>query len=387
MTSILNPQRNGNNHRSASSRIRPPGSFPHSTDPSPVSGTPCPPSPPSIFLETPLGTLTKPAIYNPLYCPNCRHPLFEASAAMSRRPLPHTITPIIKPGQLAHPAGPSAGTKTESASCISSQNVNSVLASNPISGGNFIIFRRKQRVAAAVVPKPPAAAAAAAASAAAAADEDYAHLDDPTSAAGPSGSTLGTAVLSGATPHTQTYDVVSGHGYVITSTGSVLYVGRERALESVFVRCWTADKGALQKIEPLRGSRREYRFCLFGPGNHTSFFRTFDEFNGRGSWRRLLGEAPERGVVERATHAVFMELPEVVAQMVALGIPPAELAKCLKQGDYGTLRLEFTPTEWTTPEQREEIAGLPVAGGRNRAKAWKSGWWYTARKGMGVWLS
>jgi hypothetical protein len=275
---------------------------------------------------------------------------------MSRQPAP-TITPIVKPGQLAHAVGPSEGTKIESSSCISSQNVSSVIASNPVSGGNFIIFRRKQRVSEAVVPKPPATG----------------------------DSSLGTTALIGsAPPQLQTYDVVSGHGYLITATGSVLYVGRERALESVFVRSWTVDKGALQKIEPLRGSRREYRFCLFGPGNHTSFFRTFDEFNGRGSWRRLLGEEQLAGEDRApATHAVFMDLPEVVAQMIALGVKPTELARCLKQGEFGTLRLEFTPGEWTTPDQREEAAGME----RDKAKAWKRGWWYTARKGMGVWIS
>jgi hypothetical protein len=164
----------------------------------------------------------------------------------------------------------------------------------------------------------------------------------------------------------------------------VKYVSRERAVESTFASGWSADAGALQRLYPLRGSNEERRTALLGPGNHTSFLRRLSEHNGRGTWRKLLGEVVDAVDEKEPTHAVWMDLPEVLGQMVALGVAPAELVGCLRQGDFGTLRLEFTPKEWTSPEQRVGVDGEVE---REKGKEWKRGWWVTKRKGMGVWVS
>jgi len=274
---------------------------------------------------------------------------------------------IVKPGQLSHPLPPTAGTSTESPCCISAQSVTSILLSNPVAGGNCVIFRRKTRTSSALPPQPLAKA--------------------PTASEVAEAAQTGTSVA--ATPvsippiPTQSWDVISGHGFEVTPRGSVLYRGRERALESAFVGAWTSDRGTLQKLMPLATSKVDFRFALYGPGNHTSFFRAFSQCNGKGSWRRLLGEDVGD---EKPTHIVHMDLPEVLAQMVALGVNARDLVGCLKQGEFGTMRLEFTPKLWTTPEERElQLTGKERAW--EKSKAWKKGWWYTSRKGMGVWIS
>ncbi|KAI5844893.1 hypothetical protein BZA05DRAFT_408869 [Tricharina praecox] len=297
----------------------------------------------------------------PTSCPNCCLPLLDDT-------MPALGTSaIVKPSQLSHHLPPTAGTSTESTCCVSAQSVTSSLLSNPVAGGNFVIFRRKTRTSSVLPPQP----------------QTKAPTASQVTSAAQTGTTVAVTPTSIPAVPTQTWDVVSGHGFELTPRGSILYRGRERALESAFVATWTSDRGTLKKLTPLAGSRQEMRFALHGPGNHTSFFRTFGECNGKGSWRRLLGEDVAD---EKPTHTVRMHLPEVLAQMVALGVDAKDLVACLKQGEHGTLRLDFKPGKWTTPEERElEITGREKAW--DKTKVWKKGWWYTDRLGTEVWIS
>ncbi|KAF8248961.1 hypothetical protein K440DRAFT_641662 [Wilcoxina mikolae CBS 423.85] len=297
----------------------------------------------------------------------------------SRLGSPAAISPIIKPGQLAHPLPPTEGSSTESTCCIPSQVVTAALLSNRVSGAAFVIFRRKTRTSVAILPTGSRGSRS--------------PTPSEVTAAVRSGASSSIALTPRASPMRllnpslqlqQAWDVISGHSFEITHYGSILYRGRERALESTFVSNWLSDKGSLQRLERLSGSKKEYRFALYGPGNHTSSYKTFDQCNGKGTWRRLLGEPDDDvGREGKSTHIVFMQLPELLAQMVALGVKASELVRCLKQGEHGTLCLNFEPGKWTTPEEREG----EQEESRDKAKEWKKGWWYTERQGMGIWIS
>jgi len=298
--------------------------------------------------------------------------------SLGRLGSPATISPIIKPGQLAHPLPPTEGSNTESTCCIPSQVVTAALLSNRVSGAVFVVFRRKTRTSVAILPTGSRGIRSSTTSEVTAAVQSGASSSTAlTPRAGP-------MRLLNPTIQQQAWDVISGHSFKITHYGSILYRGRERALESTFVSNWLSDKGSLQRLEYLNSSKKEYRFALFGPGNHTSSYKTFDQCNGKGTWRRLLGEPDDDvGREGKSTHIVFMQLSELLAQMVALGVKASELVGCLKQGEHGTLSLDFEPGEWTTPEEREgEHEGL-----QDKTKEWKKGWWYTERQGMGVWIS
>ncbi|KAI5780015.1 hypothetical protein EDC01DRAFT_633463 [Geopyxis carbonaria] len=241
---------------------------------------------------------------------------------------PLTLTPLLKPGALSHPPpspSPSIPSNLESPTCISIQTVSALLSANPITGGNFIIFRRKTR-------------------------------------------------LSPSTPH-QSWDVISGWGYNVTTRGTVVYTGRERALESCFVRSWGSEN--LQRLhDPGSDGAQGLSFALLGQGNHASYLGC----RGTGSWRRLMGTEP--GLDEKSTHCVFMELPQVVGAMVARGCRGEEVVEALRPGEFGTLRCDFRVGMWTEPED-EDVDVVEMDAG----KEWKRGWWVTKRHGMGVWVS
>ena len=323
-------------------------------------------------------------------------------APLRRGPTP-PLSPVVKQGQLVHQLPPTEGSGTESTCCIPAQAVAAALAANPISGGVFVLFHRKTCLFPRLRPKPAPTSSGGGGGSPTASEVVAAGSGEGSSmaaAAQPRLSGSGSGGGGGPYPglsgpraqqqqqyqQQQMLDVVSGHSFCITPRGSVAYRGRERVLESTFVARWMAEDGTLRRLQPLASSRTEYRFALHGPGNHTSSFKTFAECNGKGSWRRLLGGTAEPGVAGRdgkATHVVHMQLPEVLAHMVALGVSPTALTACLKQGEFGTLRLDFEPGPWTTPEERD--------GGRDSVpqdpeKAWKMGWWCTERQGMGVWV-
>jgi hypothetical protein len=284
-------------------------------------------------------------------------PSVTANSNMAPRNSRHTMAPIVKSGQLSHAHPPAQPSSTvESSCCISSQSVTLALTCNPSSGGKLAVFHRKTRVT-----KPRATMSGAAATNQPGSNSHAYNSTDPP-----------------LRVQKKTWDVVSAHVFELVPSGCVMYRGRERALESVFVKTWTAEKGTLSRLEPLSQSKTEYRFALFGSGCHTSYSRKFSECNGKGTWRKLLGEQyDEKSRGQLPTHTVYMELPEVFGQMVALGVNPSNLVGCLKQGEFGTLRLDFEPRQWTSPEDR----------GADPGKEWKQGWWVTARQGMGVWIS
>lgn len=318
----------------------------------------------------------------------------DSETAPTRRGPTPPLSPVVKQGQLVHQLPPTEGSGTESACCIPAQAVAAALTANSTPGGIFVIFYRKTRLFPRLRPKP--ALAPSGGGSPIASDMMAASSGEGSSTAAavaaqlrPSSDSGGSLYrgLFGSRTQQQVLDVVSGHSFCITPRGSVMYCGRERrVLESTFVARWMAEGGTLKRLQPLASSRTEYRFALHGPGNHTSSFKTFAECNGKGSWRRLLGCAAEAGAVGRdgrATHAVHMQLPEVLAHMVALGVRPTALAACLKQGEFGTLHLDFEPGPWTTPEERN--GGLDSVL-QDPDKAWKLGWWYTGGQRMGVWV-
>lgn len=321
------------------------------------------------------------------------------TAATRRGPTP-PLSPVVKQGQLVHQLPPTEGSGTESACCIPAQAVAAALTGGSISGAVFVLFYRKTRLFPSLRSKPasapsgggsPTASEMMAAGSGEGSSTAAAVATQLRPSSGSGGSLYWGLFGPRAQQHRQqqqpVLDVVSGHSFCITPRGSVMYCGRERrVLESTFVARWIAEGSTLMRLQPLASSRTEYRFALHGPGNHTSSFKTFAECNGKGSWRRLLGCAAGTGVVGRdgkATHVVHMQLPEVLAHMVALGVRPTALAACLKQGEFGTLRLDFEPGPWTTPEERN--GGLDSVL-QDPDKAWRLGWWYTGGQGMGVWV-
>lgn len=197
------------------------------------------------------------------------------------------------------------------------------------------------------------------------------------------------------TPLRQAFSLISGHSFRLTPAGTLLYTGKARALESAFSEAYPTRR----QVVPLVSSPQHYRFALLGPGNHASRLVVFRECRGKGTWRLLLGKAELERIEEsegftsgrEATHCVLIDLPELVAHMMAMGVDAQDVGKKLMRSKEGTIGLAFRPDAWKEQEGREkgrtaeeeELEGHTHKG----SKYWKRGWWITAGEGLGVWVS
>jgi hypothetical protein len=285
--------------------------------------------------------------------------------------VPWKMSSVVKLGQISHEQMPGPASESESCCCIPTQTVTAAHVANRSTNGKFAIFRYKKGQWP-PQPRPPTN------------DE---HIDPPQHGLinpGPSDPTQAPNGLLNPSAQPHIWEYISGHGFAITRQGTVLYCNRSHTLERPFNIRWKADRGTFEKAVCPKDSAKKYRFALFGPGNHTATQMRFNRHNGRGSWRKLLGERSDPDKKdEKPTHIVYMQVPELVTHMIALGVSPQGVVKCLKQGEYGTVTLDFEPGDkWESPEERMTPREL-----LSHVDKRKHGWYYTERPGMGVWIS
>lgn len=132
-------------------------------------------------------------------------------------------------------------------------------------------------------------------------------------------------------------DAVS-HTYHVTPRGTLVYIGTS-VPKPLVQPPWYPIDGPVD---------RRYYFAYYGSGMHTSF-KGLIMRKWRGSWRSLTREKGEGGGGGESTHVLYISLPELVGQLLSLGVEAGKVPGCLRRGEHGCvgLKLDFEPKLWT----------------------------------------